>query len=149
MAALSDLPKRPPFAPNRQPPHASESVVTRAVMAACYRGGMQPGLAETLGPRHPEPKTVRTLWRMQGPSRIIAARIERHPFGRELVIAFEGVAEDVIETRFERSQLSILEQRADELRELLVAKGWSALRGSDPVRSAVVPPVQGSASRNC
>src|SRR3954447_18439204 len=106
---------------------------------------MEPGIAEILGQREPEPKIVCVLWRMQGPSRIIAARIERHPFGRELVIAFEGVAEDVIETRFERSQLSILEQRADELRELLVTKGWSALRASDNVRSELAAPVQGSA----
>lgn len=38
---------------------------------------------------------------MQGPSRIIVARNERHPFGRELVIAFED-GDDVLETRFER-----------------------------------------------
>ena len=68
------------------------------------------------------------LWRMQGPSRIIAARIERHPFGRELVVAFESKAEDVIETRFERVKESVLEQRADELRQLLVTKGWSEIR---------------------
>jgi len=67
---------------------------------------------------------------MQGPSRIIAARIERHPFGRELVIVFEGgVEDDVIETRFERVKDSVLEQRAEELRELLAAKGWAELRG--------------------
>jgi hypothetical protein len=91
---------------------------------------MEPGIADVLGPRRPEPTIVRTLWRMQGPSRIIAARIERHPFGRELVIAFEGPCDDVIETRFERVKVSVLEQRAEELRELLMTKGWAELRNA-------------------
>jgi hypothetical protein len=89
---------------------------------------MEQGIAEILGPRPPQPRIVRTLWRMQGPARIIAARIERHPFGRELVILFEGNAEDVIETRFEREKESLLERRADELRALLTTKGWSEIR---------------------
>jgi hypothetical protein len=92
---------------------------------------MEPGIAEILGARPPKLRIVRTLWRMQGPSRIIAARIERHPFGRELVIAFEGNAEeDVLETRFERVTDSVLESRADQLRELLTAKGWSEIRAT-------------------
>jgi hypothetical protein len=91
---------------------------------------MEPSLADILGRRPPEPKIVRTLWRMQGPTRIMAARIERHPFGRELIVTFEGGVEDVIETRFERIHESALEQRAEELRELLVMKGWSELRSS-------------------
>jgi hypothetical protein len=96
---------------------------------------MEQGIAEILGSRPPQPRIVRTLWRMQGPSRIIAARIERHPFGRELVIAFEaGVEDDVIETRFERASDSLLEQRAEELRELLAAKGWTELRGGPLTR---------------
>jgi hypothetical protein len=68
---------------------------------------------------------------MQGPSRIIAARIERHPFGRELVIAFEGPddARNVIETCFERVNFLALQQRADDLRNLLAAKGWVEVRG--------------------
>ena len=90
---------------------------------------MEHGIAELLGPRAPEPRVVRTLWRMQGPSRIIVARLERHLFGRELVIAFEGSGEDdVLETRFERTSTAALERRADELRLLLAAKGWSELR---------------------
>src|SRR5689334_6077400 len=86
---------------------------------------MEPGIAEILGPRPKPAKIIRNLWRMQAPSRIIGARIERHPFGRELVIRFEDVADDVIETRFERAGTAALEQRAAEVRELLVAKGWS------------------------
>src|SRR5215217_4337315 len=103
-------------------------MVTSAVTGRRYVGRMEQGIAEILGSRPPQPRIVRTLWRMQGPSRIIAARIERHPFGRELVIVFEGNAEDVIETRFEREKESLLEQRADELRELLTTKGWSEIR---------------------
>jgi hypothetical protein len=90
---------------------------------------MEPGIAEIIGPAPLQARIIRTLWRMQGPSRIIAARIERHPFGRELVIAFEGAgSDDVLETRYERVNFSMLEQRAEELRALLEGKGWSELR---------------------
>ena len=88
---------------------------------------MEPGIADILGKREPEAKVVRVIWRMQGPSRIISAKIVRHPFGRELVIAFDG-DEDVIETRFERTGTAALEQRADALRELLEGKGWVSVR---------------------
>lgn len=91
---------------------------------------MTPGIAELLGPREPEPRVVRVLWRMQGPSRSIVARIERHPFGRELVIAFAGTDEEVIETRFERTGTADLQRRADELRDLLAAKGWVLTRAA-------------------
>jgi len=69
---------------------------------------------------------------MQGPSRVIVARLERHPFGRELVIAFDGRDDgrNVIETCFERVNFVALQQRADDLRALLVAKGWVELRSS-------------------
>jgi hypothetical protein len=90
---------------------------------------MEPGIAEVLGPAPQPTRIIRTLWRMQGPSRIIAARVERHPFGRELVVVFEGRGrDDVLETRYERVNFSMLEQRAEELRELLAGKGWSELR---------------------
>ena len=89
---------------------------------------IESGLAELLPPL-PTPTAVRTLWRMQGPSRIIVARLERHPYGRELVIAFEGADNlDVLETRFERFDVSSLNARSDELRELLTAKGWAEIR---------------------
>jgi hypothetical protein len=89
-----------------------------------YADRMEPGIAELLGPREPKPKIVRVLWRMQGPTRVIVARIERHPFGRELVIAFED-GDDVIETRLERVGVASLEQRAEEVREVLAGKGWT------------------------
>jgi len=71
------------------------------------------------------PKIISTLWRMQGPSRVMVGRIERHPYGRELVIAFED-GDDVIETRLARSGSAALEQRAEEVRGLLLQKGWVA-----------------------
>ena len=108
--------------PGRNPP------VTTAVTRRRYGDRMGQGIAGILGARPRQPRIVRTLWRMQGPSRIIAARIERHPFGRELVIFFEGYAEDVIEARFEWAKESVLEQHADQLRELLATKGWSEIR---------------------
>ena len=61
---------------------------------------------------------------MQAESRVIVARIERHPYGRELVIAFDD-GDDVIETRLERSGTAALEQRAEEIREVLAAKQWT------------------------
>jgi hypothetical protein len=85
---------------------------------------MEPGLADILPPVPREPKLLRTCWRMQGPSRVIVARIERHPVGRELIVAFDGVEDDVIETRFERFEFAKLERRAEELRELLLQKQW-------------------------
>jgi hypothetical protein len=93
---------------------------------------MAAGIADILGSRPPEPRVVVTRWRMQGPSRVLIARIERHPFGRELVIAFDGAGGDVIETRFERVDFPRLEQRAEELRQLLVAKGWTEIRREPP-----------------
>jgi hypothetical protein len=85
---------------------------------------MEPGLAELLPPLPPQPRILRTLWRMQGPSRLIVAEIHRHPVGRELVVTFGGDDADVLETRFERLNFSALERRADELRAVLLEKGW-------------------------
>lgn len=89
---------------------------------------MEPGLSDLLPPVPPEPTILRVCWRMQGPSKVIVARIERHPVGRELIVAFEGVEGDVIETRFARENFPTLERRAEELRELLAAKGWTPTR---------------------
>jgi hypothetical protein len=85
---------------------------------------MEPGLAEILPPLPAQPKILRTLWRMQGPSRLIVAEIHRHPVGRELVVSFGRNGDDVLETRFERFDFSALERRADELRAMLLEKGW-------------------------
>jgi hypothetical protein len=90
---------------------------------------MEPGIADVLGKRDPEPQVTRVLWRMQGPSKVMVARIERHPFGRELIVAFEA-GDDVVETRFERVNFSLLEQRGNELRELLLEKGWTDVRAN-------------------
>jgi len=73
----------------------------------------------------PPAHLIRTLWRLQGPSRIIVAAVHRHPAGRELIVRFESGQDDVLETRFERVDFAVLERRAEALRELLLAKGWS------------------------
>lgn len=91
---------------------------------------MEPGLAELLPPLPPQPKSLRTLWRMQGPSRFIVAEIHRHPVGRELVVSFGGNGDDVLETRFERLDFSALDRRADELRAMLLEKGWVEVHSS-------------------
>jgi len=102
--------------------------VTSVVTLSIDTPLMQPGIAEILGPRPTESRIVRVLWRMQGPSRVIVARIDRHPLGRELIVAFEGGAdEDLLETRFERFDYATLERRGEQLRELLESKGWAAL----------------------
>jgi hypothetical protein len=73
---------------------------------------------------------------MRGPSRTIAAALYRHPAGTELVVSFEpDDAEDVLETRFERFDVGQLEARADEMRGLLEAKGWTPLK-KDPAKDA-------------
>ena len=84
-------------------------------------------LADRLAPRQPEPIVIRTLWRMQGPARIVTAELRRHPAGRELVVFFEGAADDILETRFERLNFAVLERRAGALQALLAEKGWVSL----------------------
>jgi hypothetical protein len=95
-------------------------------------------------PRPTPPKIVRVLWRMQGPSRVMVARIERHPFGRELIVAFEH-GDDNLETRFERTGTAALERRADELRTLLLDKGWVETK----VQTLDDAPHDGERARGC
>jgi hypothetical protein len=45
-----------------------------------------------------------------------------------LIVSFEGIEDGMIETRFERTNFPALERRAEELRELLAAKGWVEVR---------------------
>jgi hypothetical protein len=66
---------------------------------------------------------------MQAPTRVIAARIERHLFGRELVIAFEA-GDDMMETRFERVNFAVLDQRAEELGNCWQGRGGRRLTSS-------------------
>ena len=79
------------------------------------------------GPPAP-PTLIRGLWRMQGPSRVVAAALHRHPAGRELIVYFEGDGDDVLETRVERVDFAALERRAGELRNLLAVKVWVELK---------------------
>jgi len=88
----------------------------------------QPDLFEIFKAPPKPPKIVRILWRMQGPSRMMVARIERHPYGQELVIAFED-GDEIIETRLAWAGTTGW-SRAEEVRELLLAKGWAGAIGS-------------------
>jgi len=77
---------------------------------------------------------------MQGASRVIVARMERHPYGLELVIAFED-GDDVIQTRLDRSATAALEQRAAEIRDMLTAKGWTvAVRAETGTEGRTISP---------
>ena len=97
------------------------------------------GLAETLGPRSPDRRVLRMLWRMRGPTPVIVARIERHPFGRELVIAFEDRDHGVIEMQFAPSGIEALEQRAEEVRVRLVARRLGRPLTAEPLKHSGLP----------
>ena len=100
---------------------------------------MKPDIAEVLGPRPKPPKIIRVLWRMQGPTRAIVARIERHPFGRELAMAFAD-GDDVIQSRSERANFAVMEQRARRRAAGAGAEGWTALITMGPVMTTALLP---------
>jgi hypothetical protein len=68
---------------------------------------------------------------MREPSRTIVAEIHRHPAGRELVVTFEGVPDDVLETKFEHLDFLVLIRRAEDLRTTLETRGWLELRPAE------------------
>jgi len=62
----------------------------------------------------------RLLWRMQGPRRIVAAALQSHLAGTELIVFVEPhEAGDVLETRVSRFDVGELETRAEVLRRVL------------------------------
>jgi hypothetical protein len=72
-----------------------------------------------------KPRRLRhSLWRMQGTTRIVIAAIDSHLAGWELVVGFEGREEDVLHTQAERVDVAVLERKAAEMRDALIAKGW-------------------------
>src|SRR5687767_11458519 len=75
----------------------------------------------------PPSSRQRVLWRMQGPSRIVAATIRAHQVGHELVVFFEDDENDIIETQLDTSDVHGLEERATALRLVLESKGWTPL----------------------
>ena len=87
-----------------------------------------------LSPWPPEPlptspPSARVLWRMQGPTKVVAAALCAHPAGTELRVYFEPeTAGDVLETRLTRGDVGGLEERAGELEKVLREKGWSLLK---------------------
>jgi hypothetical protein len=81
-------------------------------------------------PQHPaqEPRRshqLRLLWRMQGPSRVVAAALYEHPAGTELRVYFEPEErDDLLHSQVHRFDVGPLEERANALRDLLREKGW-------------------------
>ena len=70
------------------------------------------------------PHLLRVLWRLQGPTKVVAAALYRHPAGTELVIYFEPEsAEDSLKTRFSRFDVRELQERAQALKGILREKG--------------------------
>jgi hypothetical protein len=64
---------------------------------------------------------------MQGPKRVVAAAMQPHPGGTELVVFFEPhEAGDFLETRVSRAE-GELEQRGEVLKKMLIEKGWFEL----------------------
>lgn len=90
---------------------------------------MSVGFREPEPPSPPPSRTrLRVLCRLQGPTKVVAASLYRHPAGVELVVYFEPESEeDVLETRLSRFDVGELEARAEELKGLLRDKGWRAL----------------------
>ena len=69
-------------------------------------------------------RLVQQLWRMRGPTRIVRADVFTHVAGWELVVSFEGREDDVLRTQVEKVDVAVLEQRANQLRDVLREKGW-------------------------
>lgn len=68
---------------------------------------------------------------MRGPTRVVAAGLYTHPGGWELRVYFEPEdGNDVLETRVERFDQSVLEERAAVLAQILREKGWWPLAKS-------------------
>jgi hypothetical protein len=91
---------------------------------------MSVGFREPQQPTRPPSRAdlrVRVLWRLRGPSRVVAAALYRHPAGTELAVYMEPEnVDDVLETRVALNVVE-LEQRADVLKGMLIEKGWLEL----------------------
>lgn len=76
-------------------------------------------------PLVPHPSSRHVLWRMQGPTHVVAAAIYKRPVGRELRVFFEPEEQgDVLQAEVARFDFSLLEEHAEVLRGLLRAQGW-------------------------
>lgn len=71
------------------------------------------------------PKQVRRLWRMQGPDTVAAAALYEHPAGTELRVYLEPESADApLHTETHPFDVGVLEEKAAQMRALLLAKGW-------------------------
>lgn len=79
-------------------------------------------------PPDARPRQLRALWRMQGPSRVVAAGLYEHPGGTELRVYFEPEdRDDLLRSEVNRFDVDALESKAETLRDLLRDKGWWTL----------------------
>jgi hypothetical protein len=79
------------------------------------------------GNEPPKPVTLlRTLWRMQGPRRIVTAALYKHPAGTELPPSSSGprALMTCCTARSSGSTSGVLDERAEALRAVLLEKGW-------------------------
>ena len=65
--------------------------------------------------------------------RVVTAALFSHPAGTELRVYFEPEeAGDLLHSQVERFDVSVLEQKAAEMREALRVKGWLELPDPSP-----------------
>jgi hypothetical protein len=79
----------------------------------------------------------RVLWRLQGPTRIVAASLRPIAKGFELRVGYEPHGVGKVLSRETASGLFAsrrLEQRARRLRDALASHGWTLLAPSRPMR---------------
>lgn len=83
---------------------------------------MSIGLAPQVPPA-PQRDLVRVLWRLRGATKVTSACVYRTAAGMELSI--EWSIDDIFLTEFFPDECAQLKARADELRRVLLDKGWS------------------------
>jgi hypothetical protein len=76
----------------------------------------------------PTSRLVRVLWRMKA-RRVVTAALYSHSAGTELRVFFEPErADDLLHSQVERFDVRALEERAAQLRQVLLERGWLELR---------------------
>lgn len=76
-------------------------------------------------PEPAAPRLIRTLWVMtRPPNRSVTAGIYENVYGRELRTYYGQDENNVVDSLLSRTGDAPLEQRAGELRAVLVSQGW-------------------------
>jgi hypothetical protein len=77
--------------------------------------------------RAPTTRLLRVLWRMQA-RRVVTAGLYSHSAGTELRVFFEPEsADDLLHSQVERFDVTALEDKAAEMRLVLLERGWLEL----------------------